>query len=65
LLAATSAAAVVGTDGSADAVAAAAEHAVDDVSVIEDLYGSEEYKTHLAKVFVRRALMSAVERAGG
>ncbi len=54
------AAAIVGTDGSADAVAAAAEHALEGVTVLEDLYGSEEYKAHLAKVYVRRALTSAL-----
>ena len=52
--------AIVGTDGSDDAVKAAAEHALEDVTVLEDLYGSEEYKTHLAKVFVARALKQAI-----
>ena len=52
--------AVVGTDGSDEAVKAAAEHAIEDVTVLEDLYGSEEYKTHLAKVFVARALKQAI-----
>jgi aerobic carbon-monoxide dehydrogenase medium subunit len=52
--------AIVGTDGSDDAVRAAAEHALEDVTVLEDLYGSEEYKTHLAKVFVARALKQAI-----
>jgi len=52
--------AIVGTDGSDEAVKAAAEHALEDVTVLEDLYGSEEYKTHLAKVFVARALKQAI-----
>ena len=52
--------ALIGTDGSDDAVKAAAEHALDDVTVLEDLYGSEEYKTHLAKVFVARAIKQAI-----
>ncbi len=55
------AAAIVGTDGSADAVVAAAEHALEGVTVLEDLYGSEEYKAHLAKVYARRALTSALD----
>jgi carbon-monoxide dehydrogenase medium subunit len=55
-LSAASAQAVVGTNGSADAVAAAAAHATDDVVVLEDLYGSVEYRTHLAEVYVQRAL---------
>ena len=52
--------ALIGTDGSDDAVKAAAEHALDGVTVLEDLYGSVEYKTHLAKVFVARALKQAL-----
>jgi carbon-monoxide dehydrogenase medium subunit len=52
--------ALIGTDGSDAAVKAAAEHAVEGVTVLEDLYGSVEYKTHLAKVFVARALRQAL-----
>lgn len=56
--------ALVGTDGSADAVAAAAAHAADGVTVLEDLYGSVDYKTHLAKVYAARALNAAIAAAG-
>jgi carbon-monoxide dehydrogenase medium subunit len=52
--------ALIGTDGSDDAIKAAAEKAADDVTVLEDLYGSEEYKTHLAKVYVARAVRQAL-----
>jgi carbon-monoxide dehydrogenase medium subunit len=52
--------ALIGTDGSDDAIEAAAEKAVDDVIVLEDLYGSEEYKAHLAKVYVARAVRQAL-----
>lgn len=52
--------ALVGTDGAEEAIKAAAEHALDDVTVLEDLYGSVEYKSHLAKVFVARALRQAL-----
>lgn len=52
--------ALIGSDGSDEAIAQAAEKAVDEVTVIEDLYGSEEYKTHLAKVFVKRAVKKAL-----
>jgi aerobic carbon-monoxide dehydrogenase medium subunit len=55
--------AIVGTDGSDSAVASAAERAVEGVTVLEDLYGSVEYKTHLAKVMVRRALTQAIAGA--
>jgi carbon-monoxide dehydrogenase medium subunit len=54
------AAALVGTDGSDAAIKAAAEKAADGVTVLEDLYGSEEYKTHLAKVYVARAVKAAL-----
>jgi len=52
--------AIVGTDGSAGAIEAAAAHATDGVTVLEDLYGTEEYKAHLAQVYVARALTAAL-----
>jgi carbon-monoxide dehydrogenase medium subunit len=52
--------ALIGTNGSDEAVKAAAEHALEEVTVLEDLYGSEEYKSHLAKVFVARCLKQAL-----
>ncbi len=55
-LASAAAEAVVGGNGSVDAIAAAASHATDDVVVLEDLYGSVEYREHLAGVYVKRAL---------
>jgi carbon-monoxide dehydrogenase medium subunit len=55
--------ALVGSDGSAEAVAAAAERATEGVTVLEDLYGSVEYKSHLAKVFVKRAILGALAAA--
>ena len=39
-----------------DGSSSAAQHAVDGVDVMEDHYASSEYRAHLAKVFVRRAL---------
>ncbi len=55
-LAAASAAAIIGTDGSSDAIATASSHATDDVVVLEDLYATVDYRTHLAAVYVQRAL---------
>jgi len=52
--------AIVGSDGSAAAIEDAASHAVDGVTVLEDLYGSEDYKAHLARVYVARALTAAI-----
>lgn len=54
---------LVGTDGSAEAVGAAARRAPEGVTVLEDLFGGEEYKTHLARVYVRKALLEALARA--
>lgn len=59
-LAAGVAEALIGTDGSEQAVREAAERATEGVTVLEDLYGSEDYKSHLAKVFTRRALTQAL-----
>ncbi len=55
--------ALVGSDGSEEAVAAAAEHATEGITVIEDLYGSVDFKTHLAKVYAKRALLAALAAA--
>ena len=56
--------ALVGSDGSDAAIEAAAARAVEGVEVLEDLYGSVEYKTHLAKVFTARAVKAALAAAG-
>jgi aerobic carbon-monoxide dehydrogenase medium subunit len=49
--------ALTGNVLSAETIAAAAEHAVDGVdSIMEDHYASATYRSHLAKVYCRRAL---------
>jgi carbon-monoxide dehydrogenase medium subunit len=60
ILATGSMEAMVGSDGSPDSIAAAAARAPEGVTVLEDLYGTEEYKAHLASVYVKRALEAAV-----
>jgi carbon-monoxide dehydrogenase medium subunit len=52
--------ALVGSDGSEASVAEAAQRAVEGVTVLEDLYGSVEYKSHLATVMVKRAVLGAI-----
>jgi carbon-monoxide dehydrogenase medium subunit len=52
--------ALIGTDGSEEVVRAAAERVLEGLTVLEDLYGSEEYKGHLAKVYVTRAVRKAL-----
>ena len=54
--------AIIGSDGSEQAIAAAAARATEGVTVLEDLYGSEEYKAHLAGVYVARALTQAIAK---
>jgi carbon-monoxide dehydrogenase medium subunit len=55
-LARASAAEIVGSNGSADAIAAASSRATDGAVVLEDLYATVDYRTHLASVYVQRAL---------
>jgi carbon-monoxide dehydrogenase medium subunit len=55
--------ALVGKALDQQSIAAAAEHAADGVSVNGDLYASDAYRTHLAKVYTRRAIETAVSRA--
>ena len=55
--------ALVGTDGSPAAVKEAASHAAEGVTVLEDLYGSVDYKSHLARVMVERAVLTAISNA--
>lgn len=45
------------------AIAAAAEHAAEGLSLIADLHASEEYRAHLARVLTRRAVARAAARA--
>ena len=59
-LAAAAGAALIGTDGRGEAAEAAAAAATEGMTVLEDLYGSVEYKTHLAQVFTKRAVAQAL-----
>ncbi len=43
---------------------AAAAHAADGISALDDVHASSAYRTHLAAVFTRRALEAAAARAG-
>ena len=54
--------ALEGGEASADAFAAAAQHAADGVDGLTDLHASAEYRSHLAVVQVRRALEDAARR---
>ena len=41
-----------------DGTASAASHAVDQVDVMSDHFADKEYRAHLAKVFVKKALLA-------
>jgi aerobic carbon-monoxide dehydrogenase medium subunit len=55
--------AIIGSALDEQAVAGAAAHATDGVSVNGDLYASETYRRHLAQVYTRRAIATAAARA--
>ena len=55
--------ALVGSALDEQAIQAAAAHATDGVSVNGDLYASDAYRSHLAKVYTRRAIEAAAARA--
>ena len=52
-------AALAGVDASAEAVAAAAEHAAEGTSPPSDLSGKADYREHLARVLTKRAVTAA------
>jgi carbon-monoxide dehydrogenase medium subunit len=58
-------AALTGKKLDAATIEAAAQKAADGVDVQADLQGSVEYKSHLCRVFARRALEAALKRARG
>ena len=56
-------AALLGSDGSSSAVAAAAAHAVDGVTVNSDIHADREYRSQMAVVYTRRAIEAALGRS--
>jgi len=54
---------LVGKKLDAATIEAAASKAADGVDVLADLQGSVEYKSHLCRVFAKRAITEAVKRA--
>ncbi len=56
---------VTGKKLDAATIEAAAQKAADGVDVQADLQGSVEYKSHLCRVFAKRAITEAVKRARG
>ncbi len=54
---------LVGKALDAQTIATAAEKAAEAVDVNEDIFASAEYRAHLARVYTKRAIQKAVERA--
>ena len=54
--------ALMGSDGGASAVEAAASHATDGVTVNNDIHADRAYRTAMAAVFTRRAIEAALAR---
>ena len=57
--------ALTGSDGGADALAAASARATDGVSVVGDIHADRDYRTAMAAVYTRRAIEAALARIGG
>ncbi len=57
--------ALLNSDGSADAIAGAAEHAGTAMDILGDIHASEDYRRAMVKVYAKRALAAAVARAQG
>lgn len=55
--------ALTGSSLAAPTIEAAASHATDGTDVNGDLFASADYRRHLAEVYTRRAIASAIERA--
>jgi aerobic carbon-monoxide dehydrogenase medium subunit len=55
-------AALAGTDGGTDAIAAAAAHATDGVIVNGDIHADRVYRTAMAAVYTKRAIGAALDR---
>jgi carbon-monoxide dehydrogenase medium subunit len=54
--------ALMGSDGSSSAVAAAAAHATDGQTVNSDIYADSAYRSKMAEVYTRRAIDAALGR---
>jgi carbon-monoxide dehydrogenase medium subunit len=57
-------AALKGQKPSPDVIKAACERASDGILALEDIHASADYRLDLARIFARRAIQAAIERAG-
>jgi carbon-monoxide dehydrogenase medium subunit len=56
--------ALTGVTVNDETILSAASHATDGVDVNGDMFASDEYRKHLAAVYVRRAIAAAMDRVG-
>lgn len=56
--------ALLGNEGTAESIAAAAAHATDGVTVSGDIHADAEYRTAIAAIYTRRAIEAALGRLG-
>jgi aerobic carbon-monoxide dehydrogenase medium subunit len=57
-------AALLGNEGTAESIAAAAAHAADGVTVASDIHADREYRTAMAATITKRAIQAALGRLG-
>jgi aerobic carbon-monoxide dehydrogenase medium subunit len=57
--------ALLNSDGSAEAIASAADSAGSEMEFLGDIHASEDYRRAMVKVYTKRALTSAIARAQG
>jgi carbon-monoxide dehydrogenase medium subunit len=57
--------ALQGQAASPEALTQAAARAVEGIDALDDIHASAEYRLHLARVYTRRALQTAIARAQG
>jgi aerobic carbon-monoxide dehydrogenase medium subunit len=53
---------LIGNEGTAEAIIAAAAHATDGVTVNGDIHADAEYRTAMAGIYTRRAIQAALDR---
>ena len=58
-------AALIGNEGTVEAIVSAASHATDGVSVNSDIHADAEYRTAMAGIYTRRAIQAALARLEG
>jgi carbon-monoxide dehydrogenase medium subunit len=54
--------ALAGSDGSPAAISAAGEHATDGQTVNDDIHADRDYRSHMAVIYTRRAVATALSR---